>query len=277
MKRGLTLLSLLLSGCALDTNPLVVSLFGPPRVQLTETWAGQRGSATFDHSALGALLAAHVREGWVDYAALAERQEVLDDYLAAVAEAPFDALGRDGKLALLINTYNAATLKLIAERYPLDSIRDIPEAERWDAVRWQVAGQTVSLNQIEHELIRGNFVEPRVHFALVCAAAGCPPLRSEAYTAGELEAQLSDQTRRVHLGARWFRYRPGRASLTRLYQWYRGDFEQVAGSPLAYAARSSRPLAEALARGEQPEITWLPYDWTLNDIKNHPVPPRAGP
>jgi hypothetical protein len=96
-------------------------------------------------------------------------------------------MGRNEKLALLINAYNAFTLKLIVERLPVQSILDIPAAERWDAVRWKVGGQVWSLKQIEHEQIRPKFTEPRVHFALVCAAVGCPPLRNEAYDASRLD------------------------------------------------------------------------------------------
>lgn len=126
-----------------------------------------------------------------------------------VGDADFEALGRDEKLAFLINAYNAFTLRLILDHRPLASIRDIPSSERWDAVRWVLAGRTVSLNQIEHELIRPNFAEPRIHFALVCAAVGCPPLRTEAYTGAELEEQLTDQSRYVHTHPRWFNYEDG--------------------------------------------------------------------
>ena len=123
--------------------------------------------------------------------------------------APIDELGRDERLALLINAYNAFTLRLILDHYPVASITDIPADQRWDAVRWRLAGETYSLNQIEHELVRPNFREPRIHFALVCAAVGCPPLRTEAYTGELLEEQLEGQTRYSHAHDRWLRYRTG--------------------------------------------------------------------
>lgn len=238
--------------------------------------AGEQGSepSSFDHGALGTLLAKHVDgEGRVDYAGLVRERDRLDAYLDAVGKARLDRLGRDERLALLINAYNACTLRLILDHYPVRSIQDIPASKRWEDRRWNVGGHVWSLDQIEHEQIRPKFDEPRIHFALVCAAAGCPPLRDEAYAASRLAEQLAAQARRVHGDARWFRYDRDRnvVSLTRLYDWYGGDFEKAAGSVLAYAARYAPQLAQALEAGRQPEIRWLEYDWSLNDQK------RPGP
>ncbi len=187
-----------------------------------------------------------------------------------MARAPFDQLGRNEKLALLINAYNAFTLRLILDHAPVDSIKAIAEDQRWDAARWQVGGHTWSLNQIEHEQIRPNFREPRIHFALVCAAVGCPPLRAGAFTGDRLDEQLEEQTRYVHRHGTWYRYDPAAntLNLTRLYDWYGGDFEQVAGSVAAFPARYDPPLRVAIDRGQQPRIQWLPYNWDLNSQKN---------
>jgi hypothetical protein len=249
-------------------------LFGPPRVALTEAYQAKPDGPTVDHSAFDTLLRKHVAAGgWVDYAGLEQDVPRLDAYLATVKVAPLDQLGRDERLALLINGYNAFTLKLILEHWnggKLASIKDIPPKERWDAVRWNVDGHTWSLNQIEHERIRPKFREPRIHFALVCAAVGCPPLRSEAYTGAQLEEQLADQAHYVHTHDRWFRYERGAATvgLTQLYDWYGDDFKQMAGSVLEYAARYAEPLKAALDADERPEITWLDYDWRLNRKEN---------
>lgn len=246
----------------------IVSWFGPPEVELAESFADVVGEAAFDHSAFDRLLVDHVdADGFVDYHGLAERSADLDAYVESLATAAFDELGRDERLALLINAYNAFTLRLILDHYPVESIRDIPGDERWKAVRWNLAGETYSLDQIEHELVRPNFREPRIHFVLVCAAVGCPPLRPEAYTADRLEEQLEDQTRSAHLSDRWVRYRPGSnvIELTRLYEWYAGDFEQVAGSVLAWVARYRGDLATELKAGAEIEVRFLDYDWSLND------------
>jgi uncharacterized membrane protein YdjX (TVP38/TMEM64 family) len=155
----------------------LAGLFEPPRVELAETYSALSAGAVFDHGDFNRLLSRHVDDaGFVDYKSLTVEATVLDGYLKTIANADFEVLGRDEKLAFLINAYNAFTLRLILDRYPVSSIKDIPSADRWDAVRWVLAGQTVSLNQVEHERIRQHFAEPRIHFALVCAAVGCPPL-----------------------------------------------------------------------------------------------------
>jgi uncharacterized membrane protein YdjX (TVP38/TMEM64 family) len=254
----------------------LTGLFGPPRVELKEAYGavgvgGDEAGASFDHSKFDALLRQYVdADGWVDYAGLQADQARLDAYLATVADAPFDAIGRDEKLALLINAYNAFTLKLIVEHLPIGSIMDVPAAERWDAVRWNVGGNVWSLSQIEHEQIRPKFVEPRIHFALVCAAVGCPPLRTEAYDATRVDEQLAKQTEYVHGHATWFEFdaRANVVRLTKLYDWYGDDFVQVAGSTAEFAARYSPELKETLEADPPPLIEWLPYDWTLNSLAN---------
>lgn len=246
-------------------------LFGPPAVLLTEAYARTRDSASFDHGVFDALLRKHVdSDGGVDYSALKSDPTKLDDYLRNLERVEFDRLGRDEKLALLINAYNAFTLRLILDNYPVDSIQDIPQEQRWDAQRWNVGGNTWSLNQIEHEQIRPKFVEPRVHFALVCAAIGCPILRNEAYQADRIDEQLEDQSRYVHTHDRWFQFdaQNGVVRLTRLYFWYGGDFEQVAGSVLNFAAGYSPELKRIIDGGTKPQIEWLDYDWKLNDKTN---------
>ena len=139
-------------------------------------------------------------------------------------------------------------------------------------MRWQVGSHRWSLSQIENEQIRPKFKEPRIHFALVCAAVGCPKLRSEAYQADRLDQQLEDQTRYGHSAekARWFRFEADTSivHLTRLYLWYGSDFRQVAGLVPSFAARYSPELKMALDTGSKPKIEWLPYDWPLNSKEN---------
>src|SRR5690606_18585297 len=106
-------------------------------------------------------------QGMVDYAGLAADTAALDGYIASLADVDLDVLSRDERLALLINAYNAFTLRLILDHYPVASIKDIPEAERWKAERWDLGGKTVSLDTIEHVMIRPVFNEPRIHWALV--------------------------------------------------------------------------------------------------------------
>ena len=244
---------------------------GPPPAQLEEAYEDEAGSATFDHSNLDAVLAAHVdADGWVDYAALAEDPSDLDGYIEELATAPFDALGRDEKLALLINAYNAFTLRLILDHYPLDSIKDIASDQRWDGRTWNLAGNSWTLSQIEHEEIRPKFREPRIHFAVNCASIGCPPLRTESFVGNRIDEQLDDQMRYTHSHDRWLRFdaEANVVNLTKLYDWYGGDFEQVADSKLDFAARYTEPLQAAIDSGTAPKVRWLDYSWELNDITN---------
>lgn len=245
----------------------IAGWFGPPRVVLAERFAGRRTEVNFDHSELDILLREHVDgQGRVDYARLVNRKSALEHYLADVATARLDRLGRDDRLAFLINAYNAATLLLVLEHYPISSIKQIPAARRWDDVRWRVGGIRLSLNALEHEHIRPDFRDPRVHFALVCAAVGCPPLRSEAYVGARVEQQLESQAVRVHQHDRWCRHDPagGRLELTAIYDWYGDDFRQVAGSVLAFAARYTPTVRAAIANGRHVAVEFLPYDWSLN-------------
>lgn len=269
---AIALLALVLSACARVTG-VMDGLFGPPAVTMAETYT-EDGEAAFDHSAYDALLSKYVDErGGVDYEGLMAERDTLQRYIERIGEGAFDELSRDGKLALLINAYNAFTLELILEHWDggnLASIKDIPN--QWSDERWVIAGHAYSLNQIEHEQIRPKFKEPRIHWALVCAAVGCPPLRTEAYTADKLEAQLADQEDYVHRHDRWYRLDAdaNELHLTQLYTWYGGDFEQAAGSVLAYVAQVKPEVQAMLDDGNPPRVHYLDYDWSLNTREHMP-------
>jgi uncharacterized membrane protein YdjX (TVP38/TMEM64 family) len=247
----------------------ITGLFGPPAVTMAEVYEPKPDGPTFDHALFDEVLEAHVKPGgWVDYPALKQDRDKLDRYVASLADAPFDRLGRNEKLALLINAYNAFALQLVIDHYPIEKIWDIGEPFSRPTV--EIGGRKWTLNQIEHEQIRPKFKEPRIHFAVVCAAYSCPPLRREAYVGDRIDAQLEDQTVYCHNHPRWFRFEAGASvvHLTELYNWYGGDFEQAAGSVLEYAARYSQPLERALEAGEPPTIEWINYQWRLNSVEN---------
>lgn len=228
------------------------------------------GQGTFDHSALDALLQAHVRfaDGRVDYAGLKQDEPRLDAYLVTVADAQLDTLSRDELMALLINAYNAYTLKLILEHYPgLKSIRDTDKP--WDTARYKVGGHTVSLNDLEHGLLRPVFKDPRVHFAVNCASIGCPPLRDHAWSGVDLEAQLAEAARGFARNPRYVAKVDGGVRISRLLDWYGGDFVNpdyhghAASVPAWLATSAEGELAEALAA--DPTVSYFDYDWALND------------
>ncbi len=245
---------------------------------VAEAEADGRAANAFDHSAWNDLLAAHVdADGWVDYAGFAKDAAKLDAYLVTLAQADDAALARDEKLAFLINAYNAFTIRLILDYRDeggLGSIFDIPEAKRWEHSRWELAGKRVSLNELEHQIIRPVFKEPRIHFALVCAAVGCPPLRAEAYTGAGLEAQLAAQSAYVHTHATWLQLdaEAGTLKLTELYNWYAEDFVQHAGSVVDYVATQSPAVAAAHKAGKSLDVSFLDYSWKLNDVRHRPKP-----
>jgi len=235
---------------------------------------------SYDHAMFDRVLHRIVdADGMVNYAGLKRDSADLDAYVASLASANLETLGRDEQLAILINAYNAFTFKLIIERYPIASIKDIPEADRWKAVRWTLAGRQVSLDMIEHEMIRPVFKDPRIHFALVCAGHDCPPLQAEAYTGRWVDAQLDDQARRFHSSPRWLKFDADASNLpnapsvptlelSSIYKWYAKDFESQGGragaSIVSHAARYCPPLRSFLRRGGTVEPTFLPYDWSLN-------------
>ena len=220
-----------------------------------------------DHSALDGLLLQHVQDGWVDYAGLKPKEPELATYLKTLADIKPTEHSRNELLAMYINAYNAATLKLILEHYPgLKSIKDIPDKKRWKAKRWLIAGERLSLDGLEHQVLRVRFAEPRIHFAINCASIGCPPLRSEAYVAARLNEQLQAQAEYIHRKELWVRLAGdgSKVLLTPFYDWFKSDFEANGHSVLEYAARFSPDLERSLQRQPAPEIEYLSWDWNLN-------------
>ncbi len=250
-----------------DEWRILIRLFGPPRVVMAETYGDDTTGARFDHSQLDNLLRRHVRtNGRIDYEALAHDVAALDQYIEDLGQADFHVLSRDEKLALLINAYNAFTLRLVGENRPLASIRNIPARDRWLGRRWRIGEHTMSLHEIENVWLRTRFIEPRIHFAINCASVGCPPLRAGAYTGATIESELSSHTQAVHEDPRWARFDGTTLWLTKVYIWYAGDFVQAAGGIANFAGRYMPDVADTLAGGSAPQLRWLPYDWTINAL-----------
>jgi hypothetical protein len=214
------------------------------------------------HAAYDALLKQHVENGRADYRALKAAPQALDAYLAAagsVAEAEFRAWAEPRQIAFLANLYNAATLKLIVDHYPVKSIKDIGGFLKgpWDQPAARLFGKAITLNALEHDILRKDYAEPRLHMALVCAAKGCPPLRGEAYVGDRLDAQLDDQSRAYLTGPRGLQVdrARGEARVSSIFKWYGKDFASVP----AFVARYSGQNLDGL------KIRYLDYDWSLNE------------
>lgn len=218
----------------------------------------------FDHTyaSYDAILKGHVTNGVVDYRAIKAAPTALNGYLAelaTVSEREFKTWTESQQIAFLVNLYNAATLKLIVEHYPVKSIKDIGGVFKgpWNQKVVRLFGKAITLNNLEHDIIRKQFKEPRIHMALVCAAKGCPPLRSEAYTAEKLDAQLDDQSRTYLAGPRGLRIdrANGAAHISAIFKWYGEDFESVLDFVDKYSGQSVKGL----------KLRYLDYDWSLNE------------
>jgi hypothetical protein len=254
--------------------PLLLAL---PQEREAPTVIEARGRPKFDasHNLWTTVLQMYVKEGVVDYAWLKAGDGPINSYLANLRVIPadeFDALPRAERLAYWINAYNAFTVRLVLDNYPVKSIKDIgglfrsPFKKAFIELR-NLRAETLSLDDIEHGILRPQFADPRVHFAIVCASKGCPSLRSEAYRAADLEAQLDDQVRRfladpsknrVDLEKRTLHLSP-------IFKWFREDFEKSAGSVPKFVARFlDEKTASAIGDGKEWEIEYTDYDWTLN-------------
>ena len=231
---------------------------------------------SFDHSVFDRLLGAHVHAGMVDYDGFAASSE-FQGYLRSLAAFDPGTLPRDDQLAFWINAYNAYTIKLIVKHQERRSIRNINKSlglfkglGPWAEKLVMVGGKTYDLETVEQKIIRPTFKEPRIHFALVCAAMGCPPLRSEAYAGARLEEQLEDQARiflvqspeknRVDLPSRTVY-----VSQVFAFNDYIDDFGGSAASVMRFIARYYQPGPERdlLMRGDA-ALVHTDYDWTLN-------------
>jgi hypothetical protein len=255
---------------ALSCTPSATTLDSPLIAQMQQ--GASSGAASFDHAPLDALLATHVTtDGLVRYDALAKDRTRLDNYLQSIAKIDMSTLPAPEQKALLINAYNAYTLALILDNLPsgITSIRQIDSP--WKQERFVVAGHTLSLDNIEHNLLRPTFRDPRIHFALNCASIGCPPLRPHAFHPDALDQELDMATRDALARPRWCKLDGGKLHLTKLLDWYGADMTAPDASPRAdsipaWVARfAPQDVAAHIAQHHgQPPVTFMEYDWQLN-------------
>ncbi len=251
---------------------------------LAATFAGPPAAApaTFDHSLFDALLRQHVVDGLVDYDAFGDAP-AFRAYLGALERARPEALPAPERLALWINVYNASTIELVNRHGERESIRNVNRTlglalkGPWREELVRVGGQAFHLDHVEHEIVRKQFAEPRIHFALVCAARSCPALRSEAYTGARLEEQLEQQAR-AFLRERPSLNRVDAARGTLLLSpivgdWYRRDFGPDDAALGRFLARYWPDGPErALLLSGRFRVAISPYDWGLNSRAKGPLP-----
>ncbi len=232
----------------------------------------------FDHTAWDGLLKKHVvvlegaKASQVRYSGMAAERAALQGYLhslSQVTQKEFGTWSRAQRMAFLINAYNAFTVEKILTRYPdIGSIWDFgklignPFRDEFFVL---LEGRR-SLDWIEHETLRKTYGDPRIHYAVNCASIGCPMLREEAYAAERLEAQLEDQARRFLSDRSRNRLRGGRLEVSKIFDWFRQDFEPRERYFARYAALlADAPEEQGLIREGKAKLVFLDYDWTLND------------
>lgn len=212
----------------------------------------------------------------VNYAQLKTDSKALGSYLAsisAVSDSEFKAMNEAQRLAFLINAYNAFTVQLIVENYPVKSIKDIGGvfSSPWKKKFFKLFGKDTSLDNIEHDMIRKDFKEPRIHFAVVCASIGCPALMGQAFTADKLEEMLengaklflSDSSRnRINAAEK-------KLELSSIFKWYGDDFRKNGATLEDFVAQriTTDPEVRAQIKDKVLKISFLPYDWNLNEHK----------
>ncbi|MFO7707718.1 MAG: DUF547 domain-containing protein [Desulfobacterales bacterium] len=219
-----------------------------------------------DHALFAELLAEYVRGGEVDYAGFKSEEKTLDRYLFLLEQTDPGSLGRDDQFAFYINTYNAWTIKLILTGYPgLKSIKDLGTLFQspWKKKIVRIHGETLSLDDVEHKILRPRFKDPRVHFAINCASRGCPPLISEPYRGAALSEQLEKVTREFLNTPQNYRLEGDTFWVSALFKWFPEDFDNdPAGFYRGYAEGDLKRLLEE--KRDRLRLRYLDYDWSLN-------------
>jgi hypothetical protein len=237
----------------------------------------EQGDRAFDHRVWDEILVAYSHENGktFDYSGLKSEEGKLDAYLDDLSKVDLATLNKNDIFALFANAYNAYTVRTILNHvsddgtYRIQSIRDIPDV--FDLATHRVGGFTLSLNNIEHNILRPFFKDPRIHFAVNCASASCPPLPTRAFTAESIDEQLEVLTRNALSSDDFVRVEGDALVVTKLLKWYGSDFvtkgyvgaeKDLVPFILKYAREDVRDWIES-----QPPpvgLEFMDYDWTLN-------------
>lgn len=248
-----------------------------PSADLWPRWQAHKpgSAARVDHGAWDGLLANFRRQGTdgvarVDYRGLLSTgRGGIDAYVRQLEAAEVSALDRAEQMAFWINLYNALTLKVVLDHYPVASIRDIDISPGlfangpWGATLARVEGEEVSLDDIEHRILRPIWKDPRVHYAVNCASVGCPNLAGQAFTGARLETMLEAGAKAYATDPRGCSVANGRVTASKIYDWFQEDFGGTEAGVLAH-------LRQHGARGLDgfSDIDSYDYDWSLNTTSN---------
>ncbi len=228
--------------------------------------SGAENTQKTDHGIYAELLAIYVQNGVVDYAGFKKDEKKLDRYLKLFESTDVHKLSRDDQMAFYVNAYNAWTIKLILSGYPgVESIKDLGGffSGPWKKKFVNLNGKVVTLDHVEHDILRPTFKDPRVHFAVNCASKSCPPLIAEPYDGSRLDEQL-DRSTREFINDPKNNYLAGdKLYVSSIFKWFSEDFnDNVIGFFIKYA---DEPLRKQLqARQGLIKVKYLDYDWSLN-------------
>ncbi len=219
-----------------------------------------------DNSIFNDLLKKHVNNGTVDYAGLKAKEAMIDRYLRVLEGVAPDKLSRNEQLAFYINAYNAWTIKLVLSGYP--NIKSIKDLATWPGSPWKkkicrINGKVITLDHIEHNILRPRFKDPRIHFAVNCASKGCPPLRTEAYQGSIIDKQLDDAVKNFINDPKQNYLRGNKLYVSKIFKWFSGDFNNdIARFVLQYANNDLKK--RLMPKQKMVKVSFLDYDWTLN-------------
>lgn len=224
------------------------------------------GAKPIDHKEFTVLLQKYVNnDGWVDYNGLIQDSIKFHQYLQKLSSSHPDpkTWTVNQQKAYWINAYNAFTLKLVCDHYPVSSIKDIKNGipfvnTVWDIKFIKIQDQVYDLNNIEHGILRPKFKDPRVHFAVNCASFSCPALRSEAYEAATLDAQLDDQAARFINDPKKNMLDAEHPKLSKIFYWYSSDFTEKM-SKIEFINQWAKTKINTDA-----SLDYLDYIWSLN-------------
>lgn len=219
---------------------------------------GQIAIAQADYKTFNALLQKHVsRSGQVNYQAIKANRAPLDSVITFFNQnTPKTTWSRNEQLAFWLNAYNAFTIKLIVDNFPTQSITKLDGGKPWDVKRLNIGGKMYSLNQIENEIIRPQFKDARIHFALNCAAKSCPPLHNEAFNAANVE-KLMEQRTRAFIRSAGNQLGKDAVKISKIFEWYASDFGDLVAFLNRYASVKISPKAK---------VEYLEYNWGLNQL-----------
>jgi len=210
------------------------------------------------HEAWEILLQKHVSpEGKVNYIGFKKDLVSLDSYLAYLGANPVEkSWSGNEEMAYWINLYNASTIKLILDHYPLSSIMKIQGGKAWDT-KWIKSGsKTYSLNNIENDILRPKFKDARIHFAVNCAAKSCPPLLNRAWTLSRVERYFEQQANKFINNPAYNQIAADEIRISQIFEWYAADF----GNIIDYLNEYSKVKINSNAK-----VSYIPYDWALNE------------